>query len=327
MIFITGCNGLVGSFVARKLLSEGHAILALRRKNSDCSLLYDIQDQIEWIEGDVLDIGILNEAIKRCDTVIHTAAVISFSPKKRKEMYKINVEGTANIVNAALAGQVRHFCYISSIAALGRKKDTPVVSETALWEDSDRNTHYAKSKYLAELEVWRGIEEGLPAFIVNPSVILGPGDWERGSTKLFKYIYNENKFYTNGNINYVDVYDVAEIIVRLLGKNVAGERFILNAGTMTYKELFERIAKAFGKKAPTIEVGTLLAEVAWRIEHLRTLFHSNEPIITKETARMSGYSYTYENAKIKQLLGYEFAPVKQSIERICQELTTRSVNN
>jgi dihydroflavonol-4-reductase len=327
MIFITGCNGLVGSFVARKLLSEGHAILALRRKNSDCSLLYDIQDQIEWIEGDVLDIGILNEAIKRCDTVIHTAAVISFSPKKRKEMYKINVEGTANIVNAALAGQVRHFCYISSIAALGRKKDTPVVSETALWEDSDRNTHYAKSKYLAELEVWRGIEEGLPAFIVNPSVILGPGNWERGSTKLFKYIYNENKFYTNGNINYVDVYDVAEIIVRLLGKNVAGERFILNAGTMTYKELFERIAKAFGKKAPTIEVGTLLAEVAWRIEHLRTLFHSNEPIITKETARMSGYSYTYENAKIKQLLGYEFAPVKESIDRICQELTTRSVNN
>lgn len=122
MIFITGCNGLIGSFIARKLLSKGENILALRRINSDMSLLKDIEKSIEWVEGDISDTVILNKAMEQCDTVIHTAAIISFSPSKRDLMYQVNVEGTANVVNAALKNKIQKFCYISSIAAIGRKK-------------------------------------------------------------------------------------------------------------------------------------------------------------------------------------------------------------
>jgi dihydroflavonol-4-reductase len=326
MIFITGCNGLAGSFIARKLLSNGEKILALKRKSSDLSLVSDIESSIQWLEGDIADTEILNKAMAQCNTVIHTAAVISFSPRNREQMYKVNVEGTANVVNAALKNNIKKFCFISSIAALGRKKDELIINENALWEDSEMNTHYAKSKYLAELEVWRAIEEGLPAFIVNPSVILGPGNWENGSTKIFQYIYKKNKFYINGHLNYVDVQDVASIIVELLNKNTFGERYILNAGSVTYKELFTTIARSFQIKPPSISVGKVLGELIWRMESLRTMFSASEPIITKETVKLADFSYEYQNKKIVQLLGYTFSPLQTTTNNTCRELTGRYVH-
>ncbi len=327
MIFITGCNGLIGSSIARDLLSRGEKILALRRKSSDLSLVRDIENYIQWIEGDLSDTEILNKAMEQCDTVIHAAAVISFSPRNRNEMYRVNVEGTANVVNAALKNSIKRCCFISSIAALGRKKDEFKINENALWEDSEMNTHYAKSKYLAELEVWRGIEEGLPAFIVNPSVVLGPGNWENGSTKIFQYVYNKNKFYTNGHINVVDVEDVVSIIVKLLERNDCfGERFILNAGSVRYKELFSTIARSFNVKAPSIEVGKILAEIVWRVERLRALFVTTEPLLTKETVKLSAFSFEYSNEKIVQLLEYKFLPLNATTDKTCRELISRYVN-
>ena len=326
MIFITGCNGLIGSFIARTLLAKGEKILALKRSSSDLFLLHDIETSILWLEGDIMDTEILNKAMEQCDTVIHAAAVISFSSRHRENMYKINVEGTANVVNAALKNNIKKFCFISSIAALGRKKGELTIDENALWEESDMNTHYAKSKYLAELEVWRAIEEGLPAFIVNPSVVLGPGNWENGSTKIFHYVYKKNKFYTNGHINYVDVQDVASIIVELLSRNCAGERFILNAGRVTYKELFTTIANSFRVNPPSIEVGPVLSEIAWRIESVRNLFTSSEPIITKETVRLADFSFEYPNKKISDFLGYKFLSLEVTTDTACKELIKKYVN-
>lgn len=326
MIFITGCNGLVGSFIARELLSKGEKIIALRRKSSDLSLIKDLESSIQWLEGDISDTEILNKAMEQADTVIHAAAVISFSPKQRKKMYKVNVEGTANVVNAALKNKVRKFCYISSIAALGRKKGETIIDEKALWEDSEMNTHYAKSKYLAELEVWRGIEEGLPAFIVNPSVVLGPGNWKNGSTKLFRYVFRKNKFYTKGHISYVDVKDVAGIVAELLQHNTTGERYILNAGRVTYQELFTGIARSFSVNPPAIEVGKLLSEIAWRLESIRTMFSASEPIITKETVRLSDLSFVYKNEKIRKFLSYEFTSLEETITQTCRELRDRYVH-
>ncbi|HSZ24335.1 MAG TPA: SDR family NAD(P)-dependent oxidoreductase [Cytophagaceae bacterium] len=326
MIFITGCNGLVGSFIARKLIHQGEKIVALKRKNSDLSLIKDIESFIEWFEGDIADTEMVNEAMKQCDTVIHAAAIISFAPRNRDKMYQVNVEGTANIVNASLHNNIKRFCYISSIAALGRKKGEFTINENALWEDSEMNTHYAKSKYLGELEVWRGIEEGLPAFIVNPSVILGPGNWHNGSTKIFNYVFKKNKFYTNGCINYVDVSDVASIIVELLNKNIFGERYILNAGRVSYKELFSTIASSFKIKEPNLEVKKNLAEFFWRIERIRTLFSNSEPILTKETVKLSGFSFEYQNEKIRELLGYEFSSLQSTSDRTCKELVAKYVN-
>jgi dihydroflavonol-4-reductase len=326
MIFITGCNGLVGSFIARELLSKGEKILALKRSSSDLSLLKDIETSIQWLEGDISDTEILNKAMSQCDTVIHSAAIISFSPRLREKMYKVNVEGTANVVNAALKNNIKKFCFVSSIAALGRKKGETIINETALWEESEMNTHYARSKYLAELEVWRGIEEGLPGFIVNPSVVLGPGNWESGSTKIFRYVFRRNKFYTNGHISYVDVQDVATIVVKLLDTNSNGERFILNAGRVTYKELFIAIARSFKVKAPSIAVGKIVSEIAWRVEKIRTLFSTSEPILTKETVRLADLSFEYQNEKITQLLGYKFATLEAITDKTCEELLRKYVN-
>ncbi len=326
MIFITGCNGLVGSFIARELISQGHKIIALKRSSSDLSLLKDIESSIQWLEGDISDTEILNKAMEQADTVIHAAAIISYSARHRENMYKVNVEGTANVVNAALKNKIKKFGYISSIAALGRKKGESVIDENALWEDSDMNTHYAKSKYLAELEVWRAIEEGLPAFIVNPSVVLGPGNWNNGSTKIFKYVFNENKFFTKGHLSYVDVKDVASVVVKLLKENCVGERFILNAGRISYQELFTTIACYFEVKPPAMEVGKILSEIAWRVERIRSVFGDSEPILTKETVRLSGLSFEYQNEKIKKLLNYEFTSLETTVSETCRELKSRYVN-
>ncbi len=326
MIFITGCNGLVGSFIARKLVAENKKVMALKRKNSDLSLIHDIKDKIEWIEGDVLDISLMDEATQKADSVIHTAAIVSFSPGTRDLMYKINVEGTRNLVNASLKNNIKRFCFISSIAAIGRKKDETNVNEECVWEDSENNTHYAKSKYLSELEVWRGSEEGLPAFIVNPSVVLGPGNWENGSTKLFKYVWDQNLFYRKGELNFVDARDLADIVYKLLISDVSEERFILNSAKISYQELFQKIAGSFHKKAPSIEANSFMTALAWRVEYIKSLLTGKDPILTRETAQLSGLSYTYENAKIRQSLGYTFRTIDDTIQWTCKELANRPVN-
>jgi dihydroflavonol-4-reductase len=327
MIFLTGANGLVGSYIARILLSHNYAIRGLRRKTSDMSLIADIVNKIEWVEGDLTDVQLLDQTIKETDTVIHCAALISFSKKYEKEMFKTNVDGTANMVNACLKNNVKQFCHVSSVAALSRKKNNDLIDEGAVWEASSNNTLYAESKYLSELEVFRGVEEGLNAFIVNPSIIIGPGDWNNGSSKIFKYVYDEYMFYPKGEMNYIDVRDVAEIVFRLLKTEVKGERFILNAGKIPYKDIFNLMAVRFNKKAPGIEANTLMKELAWRINKITSFFKGNDPLLTKESVKVSGQSYSYNNEKIRSSLNYKFKDVNDSVKWICDELIGRYQGN
>ncbi|WP_159472113.1 NAD-dependent epimerase/dehydratase family protein [Dyadobacter sp. 3J3] len=329
-ILITGATGLVGSAVARLFLKENHNVLALYRQGSDRSLLADVEDKIEWIEGDVLDIGSLEKAIEDIDFVIHTAAVVSFIPRDRKMMYKVNMEGTANVVNVCLTNNVKKFCHVSSIAALGRpdsRKITPgqdlVIDEDQRWEDSPENSEYAKSKHLAELEVWRGIAEGLNAVIVNPTLILGEGDWSKSSTQIFRYVYNEKPFYTEGIANYVDVLDVAKVVYKLVFSEISGERFLLNGGSISYKSLFFNIADSMGKKRPSFKVGSGLAAVIWRVEAVRTWLMGTKPLITKETAQSSARRFRYNSDKIQKAIGFEFQPIEKTIARVCESLTGR----
>lgn len=320
MILITGCNGLVGSFIARKFLQEGYQIRALKRTDSDLSLVADIAHHIEWVEGDVLDLTQLTKALYQIDTVIHAAAIVSFAPADRQQMLKVNVEGTSNIVNTSIAAGVQKFCFVSSVAAIGRKKNILTADEDTQWEESHYNSYYAKSKYLAELEVWRAMAEGLPAVIVNPSVILGPGNWHKSSAKLFKYIWDEKPFYTAGSMNYVDVRDVADIIFRLINSEITAERFILNAGSIKIQDLFGKIAAAFHKKKPHIQVTPFMAQVAWRLEHLRSLLTGKTPLVTQETALIAQKDYEYANQKIKKTLQYTFRTLDDTISWTCMEL-------
>jgi dihydroflavonol-4-reductase len=324
MIFITGCNGLIGSFVARKLLSQNYRIRALKRTSSDLSLIKDISHQIEWVNGDITDITMLEKSLEGINTVIHSAAIVSFTPSDAEMMLKVNVEGTSNIVNASLKNNISRFCHISSIAALGRKKGSALINENSSWENSSYNTNYAQSKYLAELEVWRGTEEGLNAFIINPSVVLGPGDWNAGSSRIFKYVWDEGYFYSRGQANFVDVRDVSEILCRLINsKNMSGERYILNGAKMHYKDLFYKIADGFSKKRPPYKANALLSDIAWRMEVAKSVFTGKKPLITKETVRLSRHTFNYDNTKIKKLLNYEFTDPDKTIKWVCEELVKK----
>jgi dihydroflavonol-4-reductase len=326
-ILITGITGLVGNFTARHFLKSGFQVVGLKRVNSDLSLIQDIENQIVWFEGDILDILGLEEAIGNVDYVIHAAAIVSFAPKDRDKMFKTNVEGTINVVNICLEKKIKKLCFVSSVAALGRKMPNEnntnhviKIDEKATWEENELNSNYAKSKYLAEMEVWRGQSEGLDSVIVNPSVILGEADWNKSSTKLLKYVFEEHKFYPEGNLNYVDVLDVADCIYQLITSNISDERFILSAGQITYKEFFEKVAPRFNKKAPSTLLGKSLTGIVWRLESIRSFFKGNAPLITKETALSSSYSFEYSNDKIKNALNYTFRNFDESLDRICKNL-------
>lgn len=321
MIFITGCNGLVGSFIARKLVNSNYYVRALRRENSDLSLVKDIEHKIEWISGDILDMPLIEKALQDVDTVIHSAAVISYYPPDKKKMFRTNVEGTATLVNAALNRNVSRFIHVSSVAALGRKKNLTDIDENVYWENSSYNTNYGISKYQAELEVWRGHEEGLKTVIVNPSIVFGPGNWESGSTGIFRYAWEQNLFYPEGEMNFVDVRDVTETVCRLMNEDrAAGERFILNGGKLSYQDVLFQIADHFGRKRPRFKAGPFLAGLAWRTEATKSLITGKTPSITRETARISKHHFYYNNSKISNFLNFKFVPPQETIKWVCGEL-------
>jgi dihydroflavonol-4-reductase len=322
-VFITGATGFIGSHIARWYLAEGYTVSALYRPASGYGLLADVAERINWQEGDVLDIPSLEAAIVPNTDVIHAAAVVSFFPKDRNRMERINVEGTANIVNICLKVGVRKLGYVSSVAAIGRpvdktgKHDEPMVlDEEQKWEESPNNSGYAITKYQAELEVWRGVAEGLNAVMISPSVVLGVGDWSRSSLQLIKYVYDEKPFYPAGLVNYVDVLDVADVLARLMQSDITAERYILNGGTIPYRSLLEQIAGALKKRPPGIRVAPALTRFLWPLEAIRAWATGKNPLITRETARSSGALYAYDGHRIEQVLDFQYRPLSDTLGRV-----------
>ena len=296
-------------------------------------MLSDIADQLTWYVGDILDIPSLEAAItpQRSRSgvpdvsvdVIHAAAIVSFVPKDRDQMEKVNVEGTANVVNVCLKAGVRKLGYVSSVASLGKPVakgeevgEPSLITEEQKWEESPMNSNYAKTKYRAELEVWRGVAEGLNTVMVNPTVVLGAGDWTRSSLQLIKYVHDERPFYTDGLVNYVDVLDVAESLYRLMQSDVKAERYILNGGTIPYRTLLEKIAAAIGKRPPTVRVPPLLTQVLWPIEALRSWLTGKAPLITRETARSASAQYRFDGRRIEQMTGFQYRPLSETLRRV-----------
>jgi dihydroflavonol-4-reductase len=350
-IFITGATGFLGSYLTRYLVKTGHTnIIALKRSTSRMDLVADILDKVHWVEGDILDVpfleeilshpkdsfrkGLLSERGYHISHIFHCAAVVSFDPRNRDEMYDINVKGTANLVNAALECGVEKFIHVSSIAAVGRLKNEPNVSETNKWQRSPLNSHYAISKYQGEQEVWRGIAEGLNAAIVNPSVILGSQFWDSGTGKLFEQVWSGLRFYTEGVTGYVDVRDVVRFMVLLMASDIeklpdglSGKRFIINGENLPYKILFEQIADVLGKKRASIRVTPLLRELAWRFEFLKSKITGIQPLITKETAHASATTFYFSNEKsLNAFPEFHYTPIQQTIKETgeqflqCQKL-------
>ncbi len=329
MILVTGGTGLVGSHLLFNHAVSGKKVRALKRENSSLNLIKrvfsyysgkpdDLLSQIEWVNGDVTDIYSLYEAIDDVTHVYHTAAIVSFNKSDHKEMMKVNIDGTANVVNACLFKSVKKLCYVSSIATLGRADNDQLTDEETQWKNSENNSAYSISKYGAEREVWRGTIEGLPAVIVNPSVIIGPGDWEKGSSQLFQQVWDGLKFYTDGINGYVDVRDVSKSMFLLMESDFINSRFILSSENLSYFQLFKMIAEGLGKNVPAIKANYFLSQLVWRAETLRSSITGKKPLITKETARTAYRKYSYSNEKIKKNIGIEFIPMQQSISDTCK---------
>ena len=328
-ILVTGGTGFLGSYIIKELIEKGYSIRAIRRGDKlPFYIPKEILDKVQWMEGDVLDVVSLEEAMDGVDTVIHSAGIVSFVKKERNQMYRVNVEGTGNIVNIALEKNIRRLIYISSVAALGRTASGSTVDEDKKWEPSKLNTHYAKSKHNGELEVWRGISEGLSGVILNPSTILGFGDWNSSSCAIFKKIYEEFKWYTPGINGFVGVEDVARVVAMLVESDVSGERFIVNSDNWTFKKLMDTIADSFGKKKPSRKSTPFMLSLAWKMEKLKCFFSGLKPLLTRESAKVAVSKTYFQNGKLLNVLpGFLFTPLDQAIRQACAkylETTGRS---
>ncbi len=315
-ILVTGATGFIGSYLVRYLLQRGHTnIRCTRQTNSSMALLKDAADKVEWVNADLLNVMDLEEAMQGVQQVYHCAAVVSFNEKDNHNMLTINAEGTANIVNLALDFGIEKLIHVSSIAAIGRKPNDPNTDEHTAWKDADWNSPYGISKHRAEMEVWRGIAEGLNAAIVNPANVLGSGHWQgRTSTgQIFHNIWKGLRFHPLGSTGFVDVRDVVRFMVLLMESETCGERYILSAENLPFKKVFDEIAVSIGVKPPSIPVTPLIREAAWRVAWLASKFTGKPAFITKQTARSSSRTFFYDNKKSLAAFPFQYTPIAQTI--------------
>jgi nucleoside-diphosphate-sugar epimerase len=320
MILVTGGTGFLGSYLLRYLVKEGKNVRALKRATSSMELVKSIEDKIEWVEGDILDVFSLDAAMKGIEDIYHCAAVVSFDPREAEKMKKINVNGTANVVNLALQNGVKRLLHVSSIAAIGRSKETPNVDEKVIFSRSPMNSKYAISKFLGEQEAWRGGAEGLEVVVVNPSVIIGSGHWDSGTNGFFNQIWQDLKFYPTGITGFVDVRDVARAMVLVMDSGITEERFLLNSENLPYATFLNWIAEDLGKTKPSIQVTKLIQELAWRFAWLIAKLTGKSPFLTRETARNSSFQFHYENDKfLKAFPDFKFIPMRETTQQTAQQ--------
>jgi len=326
MIAITGANGLLGSHLLRRFLTEKMPVIGVKKLDSETNHLSDLT-HVEWRDADILDTESLEEALRGSTTVIHTAAQVSFNPRSKKKMFEVNEGGTRNIVNACLALKVNHLIHISSVAAIGRQKGFNYVNEESKWVAGDLNTDYAESKYLAEMEVWRGHEEGLNVSIINPSIILAPPQQTKSSAQLFHYVMQEKLFYTEGQLNFVDVRDVVDIIWQMHHKKIYGERFIANGGHTTFKNLFEQIALRLNKRAPFVKMPSALLSALATAEEFRSRISGTEPLITRQSTKLAKEFFHYSSEKALRKFEFQFHSLENTLDWCCKPYSSGYTTN
>ncbi len=319
MILVTGATGFLGAELINQLTEQDLKVRALKRAHSIIPELIKNNPHIEWFISDINDPETLADAFESITQVYHCAAFISFDPKEKTKLLKVNIEGTSNIVNLCLDHQIR-LVHVSSIAALGNAKRGELITEKDFWEYDSKVHAYAISKYEGEMEVWRGIAEGLDAVIVNPAVIIGKNAGFQGSGAIFKLVKERLKFYTDGATGIVDVTDVAKCMIALMNSKISAERFTLSAGNLHYKDFFIEIARGFDTKPPSIAAKPWMLGMAWRAAKLASLITRKAPALTKDAARSSFNLSYYSNTKIKQAIQFEFKPLTKSIQEVCEAL-------
>jgi dihydroflavonol-4-reductase len=322
--FVTGGSGLLGQWLLSALVRQGHTVRASYRGAPPTTLPEGAAaGAVEWVEGDVLDPLFLQQAVADVDIVYHCAAIVSFAPRDADLQWQVNVAGTTNVVDALLSHAPRaRLCHVSSVAALGTMPDgSSNVDETAQWDPAADHTAYAESKYAAELEVWRGINEGLASVIVNPSVILAPADPKRSSTQLFRYAQQQHRYYPGGHINLVDVRDVVAALLALPHRDdLLGERYVLSAGAISYREFFGLAAEALHRRPPSVQLPQLLAEILWRAEAVKARLTGAAPLLTRDSARTTRRAAVFNAARAQQALRLTFHNPAESVRWAAEAL-------
>ena len=329
MILVTGGTGLVGAHLLYHLLLENEHIKAIHRQNSDLKAVKNVFSyysnnfeaiflKIEWVEADITNVCLLEEAFKNITEVYHAAALVSFNPKDYKAMRKINIEGTSNIVNLCIAEKVKKLCFVSSIATIEKSVKSNSIDEDCEWNPETNNYGYAISKYGAEMEVWRASQEGVEVIVVNPGVILGAGFWQQGSGAIFSKIKSGLPFYSEGITGVVSVKDVVKLMILLMNSALKNERYILVSENVSFKTLFFKIAENFDKKPPSIKVTKLMSAIGWRLEKIKAAFTGKPPILTKQSSKSIHHKQYYSSEKIKKALNYTFEPISETIKNVCE---------
>lgn len=330
MILVTGGTGLVGSHLLYELVQKEKNIKAIIRDTNKIQGVEKVFsyysdkpkrliEKIDWIEADLFDSVKLEDAFQAVKYVYHCAAIVEIGGKKKQELIDINTELTENIVNLCLQNNIEKLCHVSSIASLGGALNGELITEESKWIASKNHSAYSVSKFKSEMEVWRGIQEGLNAVIVNPSVILGPGFWKSSSGALFTKAAKGMRFFTAGATGFVDVRDVAKAMVLLMESEIINERFILNSENISYKQLFDLVADEMKIKKPKTEATKSMLRLAYILDYLASKLGIKKQEITKDIVRAGNSKSMYSNKKIADTLNYGFISIRKSIEDIANK--------
>jgi len=334
MILVTGGTGMLGAYLLLQLTQTNEKVRAIKRKTSSTQLIekifsYYLADaptylkKIQWVEVDLLQEIDLDNYLQDIDEIYHCAAQISYQKKDKESMIHNNQIITKNLVNASLHNNISKFCFVSSIAALGDSLDNESVNEQTSWVYTGKNSAYAISKYLSEMEVWRGIAEGLQAVIIKPSIILGIGNWQSGSSQIFQTIYNGLKFYTLGTTGFVDVQDVVKIMTQLMQcPSCFQQAYIINAQNISYKDIFYKIAQILNVKPASIFASPILSEIAWRWEFIKSKITGIAPLITKQSARTAHKKLQYSSQKLIDTLHFQYRDIDESLKEYASVFLT-----
>ncbi len=318
MILVTGGTGFVGAKLIELLTRSGKKIRAVKRSSSEIPEILTDNSLVEWVTADLLDLFQLEAAFQGVREIYHCAAQVSYDPSTRKSMMETNVRGTAHLVNLSLEYKLR-MVHVSSIAAIGKAKaPEQLITEDDIWQYSPKQSPYAISKFESEMEVWRGIAEGLDAVIINPSLIIGASAGSKGSGAVFHLLAKGLKFYTGGSVGVVDVEDVAKAMITLMDRrDISGERFIVNHQNLTHKELLTLASVHLGRKPPQICATPFILGIGWRLALLQSRLTKKKPTLTKSSAAASLQKLRYSNKKLVGATGFTFKPLEKTLEEIC----------
>jgi dihydroflavonol-4-reductase len=332
MILVTGGTGLLGSHLLLSLVREHKEVMAIKRPSSDLEEvrhvfsyysgsedeLTELFGRIRWVDVDLLNQVDMEQAFEGVDQVYHCAATVSFQPRDRQKIIRFNTDSTACVVSACLAAGVQKLLHVSSTSAIGRSPEGLPATESLIWSHTKTSTAYAESKFRSEMEVWRGIEEGLDAVIVNPSIILGPGFWERGSSSMFSRVAGGLKYAAPGVTGYVGVQDVVSAMISLMNSKISGERFILSEGDYSYGKVFGMIGESLGISRKLKLVTPSLLRKLSRLDAFAAFF-TGKRRITSEHVRAAFGEAHFSSEKIKSAIGIEFTPLNQVIGEVAEQ--------